>query len=305
MQVCLYLPDAQRAKVKNGRRQQDLRAALHHAFIEMLGVDSRLLTESEEPKSHGLFARINSKETITGEDGEEQSDLQYLAEIREVRDKNPELFTRIKRLPKKARSTRLLSVEPDMPPEKLPSLLTYFRKDKLDKFFLAQPNDAEPVELDLFMAAKVLKPADPSEKRQTIPRDFFYALLDKNKDAFEAATSSEIDDSIPKHKGSGNDAYILKRLIAREIKHYHGFTEDDEGRIRHVIQLLTDGALPKLTTKKVAKALKKEIEPLKVLGILKRDIPAQFFQPTHAQQTPHASSPREVILSSYLVEGKR
>ena len=69
-------------------------------------------------------------------------------------------------------------------------------------------------------------------------------------------------------------------------------------------QLLTDGALPRPTTKKVAEAMKNEIEPLKVLGILRRDIPSLFFQATRAQQTAHAFSPREVILSSYLLEAK-
>ena len=71
-----------------------------------------------------------------------------------------------------------------------------------------------------------------------------------------------------------------------------------------MIQLLTDGALPKPTTKRVATALKKEIEPLKVLGILRRDIPATFFQPTRAQLLHHTLCTREVILSSWLISGK-
>ncbi|MBI2848612.1 MAG: helicase [Chloroflexi bacterium] len=274
-----------------------------HSFIEMLGVDARLLTEGEEVKSHDLFARLNSRKTITGEDEEEESELEYLSEIRQVRDTNPDLFARIKRLPKKARSTRLLPTAPGAVVKQFPSLLTYFRQGRLDKFYLAQPGATESTELDFLTAVKVLKPADPAEKRQTVPQGF-YALLDRNKDAFAADTSRENDDAIPRHKGSANDAYILKRLKAREIRHYHGFTEDDEAYIQQVIQLLTDGALPKPTTKTVAEALKKESQLLKVLGILKRDIPSPFFQPTRAQQTSHALSPREVILSSYLVEAE-
>src|SRR2546430_3313890 len=50
------------------------------------------------------------------------------------RSENPELFSRIKRLPKKARSTR--QINPNDSP--LPSLITYFRQGKLDKFFRAQ-----------------------------------------------------------------------------------------------------------------------------------------------------------------------
>ncbi len=271
-----------------------------HAFIEMLGADARLLTEGEEVKSHDLFAKLNSKKTITGEDEEEESELEYLTEIREVRDKDPELFARIKRLPKKARSTRLLPTAPDAVVKQFPSLLTYFRQGRLDKFYLAQQGATDSAELDFLTAVKILKPGDPSEKRQTIPQDF-YTLLDRNKDAFTIATSPENDDAIPRHKGGANDAYILKRLKAKEIRRYHGFTEDDEAYIQQVIQLLTDGALPKPTTKTVAEALKKESEPLKVLGILRRDIPSLLFQPTRAQQTAHTLSPREVILSSWLV----
>ncbi len=272
-----------------------------HAFIEMLGADARLLTEGEEIKSHDLFAKLNSKKTITGEDEAEDSELEYLAEIREVRDKNPELFTRIKRLPRKARSSRILDAGSNV--NQFPALLTYFRQGRLDKFFAAQQGANEAVELDFFAAAQILKPNNNSEARQTITQEF-YALLDMNKQAFTAATSSSNEDTTSHHTGSANDAYILKRLKAKEVRSYHGFTEEDENYIRQVIQLLNDGALPRPTTKKVAEALKTELGPLKVLGILRRDIPAQLFQPTRAQRMFHNLSPREVILSSYLLRSK-
>ena len=273
-----------------------------HAFIEMLGADARLLTEGEEIKSHDLFARLTSRKTITGEDEEEESELEYLTEIRDIRDKKPDLFARIKSLPKKARSTRMLPPAAENVAQ-FPALLTYFRKGRLDKFYLAATGASDPAELDFMTAVKILRPADPSEPLQTIPPDF-YAFLDRNKAAFAADTSPAEEDASPRYGGSAHDAYLLKRLKAREIRRYQGFTEDDEAYIQQVIQLLTDGALPKPTTKKVAAALKKESEPLRVLGILKRDIAAQFFQPTRAQGTSQAQAPREVILSSYLVETK-
>jgi hypothetical protein len=220
-----------------------------------------------------------------------------------VRDKHPDLFTRIKRLPKKARSTRLTVSDANGTVKTLPSLFTYFRHGRLDKFYLAPDGSSESVELDFLASVKVLRPDDKTENRLAIP-PAFYDLLGKNKAAFAAATSVEIDDAIAKHKGAANDAYILKRLKAKDIRHYQGFTEDDEVFIQQVIQLLSDGALPKPTTKKVADALRTEIEPLKVLGILRRDIPALLFQATRAQLTHDTLSPREVILSSYLLETK-
>lgn len=265
-----------------------------HAFIEMLGADARLLTEGEEIKSHDLFAKLTSKKTITGEDEEEESELEYLTEIRNVRNENADLFSRIKRLPKKARSTKISDESP------LPSLITYFRQGKLDKFFRAQSDQPEAQELDFFQTAKILKPADTAETRQDIPSDF-YALLDKSKHAFESVTATAHDDAPSARGGGQNDAYILKRLKAKEIARYHGYTEDDELFVQHVKQLLIDGALPRPTTKKVAEALKKEIDPLKVLGILRRDISTLFLQPTRAQESAYMFNPREVILSSYLV----
>ena len=107
--------------------------------------------------------------------------------------------------------------------KQFPSLLTYFRQGRLDKFYLAQHGATDNAELDFLTAVKILKPADTSEKRQTISRDF-YSLLDRNKDAFTTATSPENDDAIPRHKGGANDAFILKRLKAKEIRRYHGFT---------------------------------------------------------------------------------
>ena len=70
--------------------------------------------------------------------------------------------------------------------------------------------------------------------------------------------------------------------------------------MRDVVRLLEDGALPRPTLKKLTEAFKAEANPLKLLGIMRRDIPLQFFQATKAQAAVGAYSPREVILSEYL-----
>jgi superfamily II DNA/RNA helicase len=271
-----------------------------HAFIEMLGADAKLLTDGEDIKSQSLFSRLNSRETITGENGDEESELKYLAEIRAVRDKTPELFERIKHLPKKARSTRTLSLDPTI--KSLPALLTYFRRDKLDKFFLAPPVSAETGEIDFFTAVKILKPIDPKEARQNIPREF-YGLLDQNKQNFLQTTNAEAEQVEAAHHGDRIAITVLKRLRAREIRRCPQFTDDDENFVGRVIQLLEDGALPKRTTQKIADALKTEIEPLKILRILRSGIPREFMlaSPTSTSRT---DVPREVILSSYLVKSQ-
>ncbi|MEI7730049.1 MAG: helicase-related protein [Verrucomicrobiota bacterium] len=269
-----------------------------HAFIQMLGADARLLTEGEEIVSHDLFARWNSKQTITGKDEEEETELQYLTEIRAVRDQHPDLFERIKRLPKKARSTRMLG-EALVP--YFPALFTYFRQGKLDKFFVGASGKASATELDFMSAAKILKPADLKEPRQPIPREF-YELLDGNKAAFIAVTTGEAELAEESHRGDRNAAYILKRLKAREIRRCQQFTEDDEEFVGKIIRLTDEGALPKRTAKELAAKLKIEIEPLKVLAILRREVKSELLKAAPTAQASQGQFPREVILSSYLVQ---
>ena len=270
-----------------------------HAFIQMLGADARLLTEGEEIVSHDLFAKWNSKKTITGEDENVETELKFLTEIRAIRDQQPDLFERIKRLPKKARSSRTLTSDPAI--QNFPALLSYFRQGKLDKFFLAVTGQAPTTELDFMSAAKLLRPADSKEQTQLISREF-YDLLDRNKAAFVNATTADAEQAEALHRGSPNDAYMLKRLKTKEVRHCQQFTEDDEEFVGKIIRLLEDGALPKPTTKKIATALKKEIQPLNVLAILRRDIAREFFQTSVATPIGKSNAPREVILSSYIVQ---
>jgi len=263
------------------------------AFIEMLGADAQLLTEGEEIKSHDLFQQLFSKSTITGEDEQQESDLEYLNLIRKIRDDQPQLFERIKRLPKKARSGRVANAG-----ESAPALLTYFRKGRLEKFFIAGPADKTARELDFFATARMLS-CQPDASRADVGPDF-YPLLDVNKAAFDT-TTTEDGDGQPAQAARDTGAKILLRLRSKEVRNFPGYTEDDEEYVRQVTRLLEDGALPRPTLKKLAEAFKTEAHPLKLLGIMRRDIPSQFFQATRAERVRHNFNPREVILSEYLV----
>lgn len=262
-----------------------------HAFIEMLGADAQLLTEGEEIKSHDLFKQLFSKSTITGEDELQESELEYLGIIRSIRDKQPQLFEKIKRLPKKARSARTVETG-----EPAPALLTYFRKGRLEKFFIAEPTGSGR-ELDFFTTARMLS-CDPDAQRSEVGPDF-YPLLDLNKFAFDAATTED-GDGQPVKAARDTGARLLQRLRTKEVRNFPGYTDDDEEYVKQVIRLLEDGALPRPTLKKLAEAFKTEAHPLKLLGIMRRDIPSQFFQSTRAERVRHNFNPREVILSEYI-----
>jgi superfamily II DNA/RNA helicase len=256
-----------------------------HAFIEMLGNDARLLTD-EEIKSHDLFMKLSSKKAITGEDEEEDHELEYLTYLRDLRDNHKDLFEKIKKLPKKARTARKHSSQN--------TLITFFRKGKLRKIFHTEGN--APVELDFFQAAGILK-ADKNTKKEMVGADY-YKFLEGNKKEFDQVFQADTGYT-ETPSSTGSEAKLKKRLKA--IEKSPEFTDEDEDYIRQIISLLNDGALPKQTIKNVLETIKEEITPLKILAHLKTGIPNEYFQQSYSYNAADTSGPKEVILSEYLV----
>lgn len=260
-----------------------------NAFIEMLGADARLLTDGEPIQSFELFTRLSSKKFITGEDEAEDSELRYLKIIRDIRDNDPDLFERVKRLPKKARTAKK---------NEAPSgVITFFRKGKLRKTFLASGTSAE--EVDFFRAAEILK-ADKDTPKEALPGDF-YDYLDKNKEEFRQATADEVRQL----KAPGSRSYESKLIhTIKVIQSFKGLTEDDEEYLKKLLSVVEEGALPKQTAKTLMQGIGgKENDLLKILAILRKGIPHEFFKEHISETAADTSGPREVILSEYLLGG--
>ena len=263
-----------------------------NAFLTLLGGDAELLTEGEPIGSHELFNRLFSKQTLEGEDEAEESELKYLHAIKEMRDKDPDLFEKIKRLPKKARTSKCN-------PEYAHSLITYFRRGKLQKFYKADSHN-EAKELDFMSAAKLLE-SSPDEAKTKLP-ERFYDLLDKNKEAFILATTEEMPQLWQR---SGRDsAAIILRILKATLKNTQKLTDDQELYLKKVLTQLEEGGLPRQTAKQTLKALNaltNEIEnPFKVLAVLQTHIPSKLLEEHYAEQNPTVFGKREVILSMYL-----
>ncbi len=263
-----------------------------NAFMTLLGEDARILTEGEPVGSHELFSRLVSKKTITGEDEDTESELKYLHLIKGIRDSDPDLFESIKRLPKKARTARRAT-------DVAGALLTYFRKGKLQKFFLAA-DGADSQELDFLTAAQWLEVA-PEAPRAGLGTDF-YALLEKNKEAFFFSTAEEPPD--PKLRGGRDAATQILRLL-KAVSDLRQLTEEQEAYLKRVMQQLEEGGLTKQTTKRTLQALQKDIKasgpkPLRILGVLQKHIPSELLESHAVESAARTFGPREVILSEYL-----
>ena len=265
------------------------------AFHDTLGEDAKYLTEEEVVSTHRLFGdtlynRLASKETYEGEEEEEpQSELKYLNFIREIRDNQPDLFKKVKLLPKKARSARALEGNGEQ-------LITFFRKGKLKKFFIAGNEGARELP---FLEAVNFFECDASTARSKIP-SVYYSLLDKNKAGFDLILSGE---PVEASRGSRNERYITKRLKAKDFRYYQGFTDEDEEYIRQVLAAYEAGIVSANATRRIKKEIEREPNPLKVLGILKKEISDTLLERTEKAKTSSDRTRREVILSEYLAGG--
>jgi len=263
-----------------------------NAFLTLLGGDAALLTEGEPIGSHELFNRLISKKTLTGEDEAAESELKYLKVIKDIRDKNPDLFEKIKRLPKKARTAKANNNNKD-------SLLTYFRRGKIQKFFMANMSpDAQ--ELDFMSAANKLE-STIDEKKQKLP-EAFYHFLDKNKEAFIFATIEEMSE--PRKRRGRDSAMQMLKILKATLKNTQQFTDEQELYLKQVKIQLEEGGLPKQTAKeslKALNALKQDLmNPFKVLATLHSHIPERLLEGHYAEQNLRVFGKREVILSLYL-----
>ncbi len=194
-------------------------------------------------------------------------------------------------LPKKARTAKSYSETGDL-------LVTYFRKGKIQKFFKAGGKGA--VELDFVGAAGILE-CDPDTAKKNLPNNF-YDLLNMNKDAFHTSTS-EVEIEVHKIKtGRESGSQLLK--ILKTFKDFRQFTDEQEKYWRRVIEQLSEGGIPKQTSKtalhEVKEGLKKSYEPLHVLAILQKCIALEFLKGHAAEGAAQTAGPREVILSEFL-----
>ena len=267
------------------------------AFHNTLGEDAKYLSDDEELSTHELFGerlyqKLNDKNTFE-DDGDMDSELRYLQVIRDIRDKNADLFAKIKNLPKKARSGRRL-------PENLATdserLLTFFRKGRLKKFILAGFN--KPEELTFLEAARLFE-CEPDTPGYSIPQSY-YNLLTENKEYLEEITGDESIDMQTPRGGSSNESFIIKTLKAHAK--FQGFTDDDEEYLKLVRVALESGLVPKNTSKRIKQALKKNLQPLNLLHVLKDHI--KYDDLYMDSKKPGEMAMREVILSEYLARRK-
>ena len=261
-------------------------------FLELLGGDAQLLTEGEEISSHSLFSRLN---TIDEED-DSDSELKYLKVIKDIRENDQELFNIIKQVPKKARSAKQTDLNSD-------SFITYFRRGRIQKFFLSNANDPAK-ECDFLDAAKLLE-SSSGTKKDKIPSEMF-DLLEKNFSAFDEIIVKESPNL--KSRNKNDKASKLLKILTFLKGESLQFTEEQSQYLQQLMKQVNDRALPKKTILSALDALasndSETSNPLKIIAILQTSIPERLLKSHYAESNITSTPKNEVVLSMYLRTSK-
>jgi superfamily II DNA/RNA helicase len=259
------------------------------AFHDTLGEDFKYLSENEEVTSHNLYHQLVSKESLEAEDSQADSELYYLSIIRGVRDDNPDLFVKVKKLPKKSKSARVSSFVENN------TTISFLRKGALKKFFITDGTNSE--EKTFIEAMQYIKTHE-NEKRYKVKKEYF-DHLEHNKEAFYNSFEEDEQIEVEAISKSGNDSKVLK--LVKALSKVKTLTDDQELKLKQIRQLVEEGNLPASVTKDIVKNTKGLKDPLKMYYVVVHEIPEQYLiTKRKVKKVASTSGNMEVILSAYL-----
>lgn len=251
-----FFPTAKSDKTLN---LKDNIIAKINAFHSALGEDAKYLSTDDEqlninPGLRGakLYTALTTAPT---EDDDFDPTLGYQKLLRDIRDKDTELFVRIKNMPKKIRSTQKSEEKSET------GLLTFFRKGALKKFVYSTKSMGQGEELDLPEAIKRFE-CKKDEKLLPLPNDY-YELLKLNKEFL--GNNIDEDEGMGK-KGKSNIKDIVDTIDA--FKRNEKLTDDEQDLLKTASKNISNGFISKFQAKKMAAELKKTKNYQDVLGVV-------------------------------------
>lgn len=259
------------------------------AFHDTLGEDIKYLSDDEQVSPKKLFDELN--QNMDDEEGSTNPELAYLAVIRQIRDNDPKLFSKVKQLPRKAKAGRKSSLVKDK------ATVGFIRKGALKTFFISG-EEPETKHLTFMQAIQYIE-CEPDEEKISVGHEY-YEHYAKNSDAFDAYLTAEDAISTEKVMVAGNDAKVIRLLKA--MKNEPRLTDDQEEKLDILIQRWEAGEIPSKVSKDVVKKSKTMTDVLEFYYDLMNIVPPVYFEEKKTT-TANVDGEKQVILSCYLKRG--
>ena len=209
-------------------------------FNELLGEDSKTITEDEKVSSYNLYDFLMMANAIEDDNDTMSNAVQmsYIKMVNEIIENNPNLATKIKSLPDKIRVAKNYSDY---------SVITFIKQGWIKKFIEFKNGESREIE---FEDAITKISADEAEKNADIPTDYFQALNLNKKKYEEIIENSQLSNTIevasPTEKKIKR---ILKALLQAET------SSNDHDYLLRVEKAISRGSLNARILKDIKKKL--------------------------------------------------
>lgn len=258
------------------------------AFHDTLGEDFKYLSDEEEVSSQKLFQDLN-KDLSEDEEGS-NPELAYLAIIRQIRDNDTALFEKIKRLPKKAKTGKFSSKVSDE------ATLSFIRKGYLKTFFMTEKGETKQIP---FLDAVDYLKCEPDEQRLSVGKKYF-EHYDSNNEAFDISLTEEEVIATGRVAVGANDQKVIRYLRAL-LMSVKTFTDDQEEKIKRMIEVWENGDVPAADTKNILKAVKNVEDGIEAYYKIVEIMDEKYLE-GRKQIKFRQDGEKQVILSCYMKE---
>ena len=281
-----------RANTREHLNLEDSIKAKIQMFNELLGEDSKTITEDENIKSYNLYDFLMMANKLEDEEDLISNGLQmsYIKLVNEIMQNNPKLTDRIMNLPDKIRVARKNN--------KNDLLITFIKQGWIKKFIKYENGLSEEIEFET--AINYLK-ADINETRVDIPNDYFDRLKSNKKIFDDYIIDSK---TISVHESSSPNEKIVRRYI-RALLNIPTLNTHDREYLEKVDSAIKRGSLNSRIMKDVKNNIqkKKTSKTKEIIQSFKDEIDDTYLiERTNYDVTNSLNKPETIVLSEYLVK---
>ena len=261
------------------------------AFHDTLGEDFKYLSDEEQVSSQKLFKDLNAD--LNADEESSNPELAYLAIIRQIRDNDVNLFDKIKKLPKKAKTGR------NSDKVKEDSTISFIRKGFIKSFFIT--GETETRQISFMDAVSYLK-CEPDEPKLSVGKKYF-EHYDSNNGAFDESLTVEEVITTSRPAVAANDQKMIRYLRAL-LQTIRTFTDDEEEKIKRMIEIWENGDVPSNDTKNILKSIKNVADGVEAYHKIVSQVDDKYFAGRKQVASRAEGEEKQVILSCYMKGAK-
>lgn len=256
------------------------------AFHDTLGEDFKYLSDEEELSSQKLFQDLNTD--LNKEEESSNPELAYLAVIRQLRDNDINLFDKIKRLPKKAKTGKCSDKV------KNEATMTFIRKGYQKTFYKTENATTDQIS---FLDAVFYLKCESDEQKISVGEKYF-DHYDANNEAFDYSIIADDVITTSRPAVAANDQKIIRYL--RGLLSIKSFTDEQEETIKRMIEIWENGDMPSKDTKNIVKSIKNIEDGVEAYYKIVSQVDEKYFAGRKQMANRAEGEGKQVILSCYM-----